>query len=95
MSEQGRQLQRPDWSSSKQERRDFRSYVWGIGLALLLTLVPFALVHWVGIPRFPAAHRHRRLCVGADDRALSIFPAYQLQAEAGGPAADPVLDACC
>ncbi|MGH8322006.1 MAG: cytochrome o ubiquinol oxidase subunit IV [Gammaproteobacteria bacterium] len=28
------------------ERREFRSYVWGIGLALVLTLVPFALVHW-------------------------------------------------
>jgi len=30
----------------REERRDFRSYVWGIGLALLLTLVPFALVQW-------------------------------------------------
>lgn len=30
----------------QQYRREFRSYVWGIGLALLLTLVPFALVHW-------------------------------------------------
>ena len=37
----------------QQERREFRSYVWGIGLALLLTVVPFALVHWVVIPRFP------------------------------------------
>jgi cytochrome o ubiquinol oxidase subunit IV len=37
----------------QQERREFRSYVWGFGLALLLTVVPFALVHWVGIPRFP------------------------------------------
>jgi cytochrome o ubiquinol oxidase operon protein cyoD len=37
----------------QQERRDFRSYVWGIGLALLLTLVPFALVYWALIPRFP------------------------------------------
>jgi cytochrome o ubiquinol oxidase operon protein cyoD len=37
----------------QQERRDFRSYVWGIGLALALTLVPFALVHWVEMPRFP------------------------------------------
>ena len=36
-----------------EERRDFRSYVWGIGLALLLTLAPFALVHWIDIPRFP------------------------------------------
>ncbi|MHB1942686.1 MAG: cytochrome o ubiquinol oxidase subunit IV [Acidiferrobacteraceae bacterium] len=38
---------------SEEERRDFRSYVWGIALALLLTLVPFALVHWAGVPRFP------------------------------------------
>ena len=30
----------------QQERREFRSYVWGIGLALVLTLVPFALVNW-------------------------------------------------
>lgn len=38
---------------SEEERRDFRSYVWGIALALLLTLVPFALVHWAELPRFP------------------------------------------
>lgn len=36
-----------------QERREFGSYVWGVGLALLLTVVPFALVHWTVIPRFP------------------------------------------
>ena len=35
----------------QEERRDFQSYVWGISLALLLTLVPFALVHWAGMPR--------------------------------------------
>jgi cytochrome o ubiquinol oxidase operon protein cyoD len=34
-----------------EERQDFRSYVWGIGLALLLTLVPFALVHWAAMSR--------------------------------------------
>lgn len=27
-------------------RREFQTYVWGIGLALVLTLVPFALVQW-------------------------------------------------
>jgi cytochrome o ubiquinol oxidase operon protein cyoD len=37
---------------SEEERRDFRSYAWGITLALLLTLVPFALVHWVGVATF-------------------------------------------
>lgn len=26
--------------------REFRSYAWGVGLALALTLVPFALVNW-------------------------------------------------
>jgi cytochrome o ubiquinol oxidase operon protein cyoD len=29
-----------------EERQEFRSYVWGIALALVLTAVPFALVHW-------------------------------------------------
>jgi cytochrome o ubiquinol oxidase subunit IV len=43
----------PNRTQRKQEeRRDFRSYVWGLGLALLLTLVPFALVHWAGMARF-------------------------------------------
>jgi len=37
----------------QEERREFRSYVWGAGIALLLTLVPFALVHWAGLPRMP------------------------------------------
>jgi cytochrome o ubiquinol oxidase operon protein cyoD len=35
-----------DVDLKQQERREFRSYVWGLGLALLLTVVPFALVHW-------------------------------------------------
>ena len=30
----------------EEERGELRSYAWGIGLALGLTLVPFALVHW-------------------------------------------------
>ncbi|MEO6974140.1 MAG: cytochrome C oxidase subunit IV family protein [Rhodoferax sp.] len=34
------------------EQREFRSYVWGVGLALMLTLAPFALVHWGVMPRF-------------------------------------------
>ena len=43
-----------DQADRKQaELREFRSYVWGVGLALFLTLVPFALVHWAGVPRFP------------------------------------------
>ena len=32
-----------------EERKDFNSYVWGIALALVLTLVPFALVHWAAM----------------------------------------------
>jgi len=31
------------------ERKEFHSYVWGIALALVLTLVPFALVHWAAM----------------------------------------------
>ncbi|MFS8136522.1 MAG: cytochrome o ubiquinol/quinol oxidase subunit IV [Thermomonas sp.] len=30
----------------RQEQKEFRSYVWGVGWALLLTLVPFGLVQW-------------------------------------------------
>jgi cytochrome o ubiquinol oxidase operon protein cyoD len=36
-----------------EERDDFHSYVWGIVLALGLTLVPFALVKWGGMPKAP------------------------------------------
>lgn len=35
------------------ERRDFMSYTWGAALALALTVVPFALVHWGGVARVP------------------------------------------
>lgn len=35
----------------QEERREFRSYVRGASIALLLTLAPFALVHWGGLPR--------------------------------------------
>jgi cytochrome o ubiquinol oxidase operon protein cyoD len=34
------------------ERREFRSYAWGAGLALALTLVPFALVYRGAMPRW-------------------------------------------
>jgi len=37
----------------QEERREFRSYVWGAGMALLLTVVPFALLHWARLPRSP------------------------------------------
>ncbi len=41
-----------DYAERKRnERREFRSYVWGVGLALVLTLVPFALVYWKAAPR--------------------------------------------
>lgn len=32
-------------------RSEWHSYLWGIGLALLLTLVSFALVRWAALPR--------------------------------------------
>jgi cytochrome o ubiquinol oxidase operon protein cyoD len=35
-------------------QREFRSYVWGISLALVTTAIPFALVHWAVLPRFQA-----------------------------------------
>ena len=35
------------------ERRDFRCYAWGLALAALLTVLPFALVHWQLLPRTP------------------------------------------
>src|SRR5699024_9744949 len=40
----------PDAQLRMQEHREFRTYVWGLGLALLLTLVPFALVYWAVLP---------------------------------------------
>ena len=39
-------------STRLEERKAFRSYAWGAGLALVLTLVSFALVYWGGMPRF-------------------------------------------
>lgn len=33
-------------------RRDLHSYFWGIGLALALTMVPFALVYWKAMSPF-------------------------------------------
>jgi cytochrome o ubiquinol oxidase operon protein cyoD len=47
------QAREKDVDLKQQERREFRSYVWGLGLALLLTVVPFALVRWQpGMSRF-------------------------------------------
>ena len=44
----------PETATRKlEERKDFHAYVWGIALALLLTLVPFALVRWAALPRLP------------------------------------------
>lgn len=36
-----------------EERRDFHAYLWGIALALVLTLVPFALVNWATMRGLP------------------------------------------
>ncbi|MEW9585149.1 cytochrome o ubiquinol/quinol oxidase subunit IV [Paraburkholderia sp. DGU8] len=35
----------------REEHHEFRSYLWGAGTALLLTVVPFALLHWSGLSR--------------------------------------------
>lgn len=40
-------------SRKLEERKEFHSYVWGIALALVLTLVPFALVHWAAMRGLP------------------------------------------
>ena len=37
----------------REQHKALRSYLWGVGLALLLTVVPFALVYWALVPRFP------------------------------------------
>jgi cytochrome o ubiquinol oxidase subunit IV len=37
----------------QEERRELRSYLCGVGIALLLTMVPFALLHWAHLPRLP------------------------------------------
>jgi len=33
-----------------EERKEFHSYLWGVALALILTLGPFALVRWAVMP---------------------------------------------
>ena len=38
---------------AREEHKALHSYLWGVGLALLLTVVPFALVYWAVVPRFP------------------------------------------
>ena len=46
----------PSFQSSalkQEERRELRSYLWGFGFALLLTLVSFALVYWPTLPKLP------------------------------------------
>lgn len=45
-------LESTDDADRKQDQaREFRSYVWGLGLALVLTLVPFGLVYSGAAPR--------------------------------------------
>lgn len=45
----------PDHDGSRGDRaqytRELRGYLWGYGLALLLTLTPFGLVDWRVLPR--------------------------------------------
>lgn len=40
-------------ASHERERRERRSYAIGGGLSLLLTLLPFGLVHWLALSRAP------------------------------------------
>lgn len=42
--------QQPD--PQREAKRELRSYMWGIGLALATTLPPFALVYWSALSRF-------------------------------------------
>lgn len=37
--------------SSPEEDEDFRSYLVGTGLAIALTVLPFAMVHWLDLAR--------------------------------------------
>jgi cytochrome o ubiquinol oxidase operon protein cyoD len=36
-----------------EERKELQSYLWGVALALILTIVPFALVHWAAMAGLP------------------------------------------
>ena len=48
-------LPRDENDQQKEYRRELHSYFWGIGLALGLTLVPFALVYWSAMSPFSLA----------------------------------------
>jgi cytochrome o ubiquinol oxidase subunit IV len=39
-------------SDRTQYGRELRGYLWGYGLAVLLTLIPFGLVHWHTLAQF-------------------------------------------
>lgn len=43
--------QQSDATDEKERKRELGSYLWGYGLALALTLPPFALVAWSDWPR--------------------------------------------
>jgi cytochrome o ubiquinol oxidase subunit IV len=42
----------PTRDNHEEYRRDLHSYIWGISLALALTVAPFGLVYWSLMPRF-------------------------------------------
>ena len=64
-------------------RRDLRSYLCGISLALPLTVVPFALV-LVGDAAIWAVARHRRVCPDADSCSFPLLPPYRSTQTEGG-----------
>lgn len=80
-------------SRKLEERKEFHSYVWGIALALMLTLVPFALVHWAAMPGLSLLSVIGAFALVQMVVHFRFFLHNRLLAEARRPAADPVLDA--
>lgn len=67
----------------------------GIGLALLLTLVPFALVHWGLMPRAALFIAIGAFALVQMAGPFPVLPAHQFSAQARGLVPDPVRGADC